>query len=1046
MQRRVLFALLFISLETRGSFAQPQQIQFQHLTVANGLSDNRTTDITQDKFGFIWIGTQEGLNRYDGYHIEVFRHKANDTTSLPSNLINCLFTDSKGTLWIGTDKGLAQFDYGKNNFIVFHHDSTDESSLADDYIQSVDEDGNGNIFIGTQRGLSRFNSAQHHFKSFRHNSNTNSISGSHVNDIATDTIGNLWLATTEGLSYFDVKTFQFTNYHHDSTSASSISNDRLRFIAIDKQGNIWLDNEAHVIDRMDPVSKTCHHYPQLAEKLSGYGNPYLNDFFCDRSGKIWIATGVGGCALWIAGADSFQTFMNDLLLPASISSNTCRKIFQDRSGVIWIASALSGAERFNPVAIKFESYQQLSLQIPTLMNKWVRAVAEDSLKRLWIATGKGISVYDRVKKSYTNYIHDPGNSLSIAENSVRSVCCDKNGTMWVGTGNGLSCYDASHNHFRNYFNDHSDTRLPGNYIWSMMTSSEGDLWIGSSGGLCKYNYATDDFTNFKGDSAHDYLNNIPKDIIEDHLHNLWIGFLEAGVARYNPATGEMKIWRNNANDPSSLASDNINALAEDLNHNLWIATNNGLCVYDEGKNSFRTYTMKDGLPSDHVGSLLMDDKNNLWISTNNGICLFDSSRKTFRLFDEGDGIQNMEFNDQRGFVTSDGYFCFPNYNGWYMIHPDSFRINQFRPPVFVRGFKVFDEEKNIDSILSDNKAIQLSYKQNFFTFEFAALSFDHPEKNQYACELVGFDKKMNQLGANRFASYTNVPPGTYTLKVMASNNDSVWNETAYEMQLIITPPFWQTWWFRTLVVTSLVCAVFLFFRLREARIKKEEERKTAVNKRIAEIRMTALRSQMNPHFIFNSLNSIQHFITTKEKEEALNYLSKFSKLIRQILENSRENTVSIANELQLLQLYVQLEQLRFSNKFTYHLHTDEELDIENTEIPPLLIQPYVENAILHGLVSKNGNGELNLSFEKKNGALICKVEDNGIGRKQSAMLLEKKESKHKSLGIKVTNERMENLSTLLDYKTEVVIEDLYDEQQKAAGTRVTITIPVKEEE
>ena len=369
----------------------------------------------------------------------------------------------------------------------------------------------------------------------------------------------------------------------------------------------------------------------------------------------------------------------------------------------------------------------------------------------------------------------------------------------------------------------------------------------------------------------------------------------------------------------------------------------------------------------------------------------------------------------------------------------------------LKRIRIFDKELEMDSSYSDLRSLKLSYKQNFFSFEFAALNYDHPEENQYACQLIGFDKKIVALGTNRVINYTNVPPGNYTLKVIASNNDGVWNETGFEVKIVIIPPFWATWWFKAIVVLVFLGAVFLFFKLRENRIKKEQARQTAINKQIAEIRMMALRSQMNPHFIFNSLNSIQHFITTHEKDEALHYLSKFSKLIRKILENSRQNTVSISNELELLQLYIQLEQLRFSNKFDYHIKVDEKIDVENIEIPPLLIQPYIENAIQHGLINKNSKGDLWLSLERYNGSLICKIEDNGIGREKAQQIEQKKISRHIALGIKVTNERISNLSSLLDYKIEVVIEDLYKTQEyaeelpEALGTRVTISIPVKKE-
>jgi two-component sensor histidine kinase len=440
------------------------------------------------------------------------------------------------------------------------------------------------------------------------------------------------------------------------------------------------------------------------------------------------------------------------------------------------------------------------------------------------------------------------------------------------------------------------------------------------------------------------------------------------------------------------------------------------------------------------------------MSTLGGISMLNESRTKFTHYDPSDGLQGREFSGRTVVKTHDGYLCYGGRNGFNIFHPDSLRKNSFIPPVILKRIMIFDEELKMDSSFTDLKKLKLSYKQNFFSFEFAALNYDHPEKNKYEYQLIGFDKKVVSNGTNRVFSYTNVPPGRYTLKVTASNNDDQWNNAGFEMELIIIPPFWATWWFKTIVVLVLVGSVFLFFRLRENRIRKEEARQTAINKQIAEIRMIALRGQMNPHFIFNSLNSIQHFITTREKEEALNYLSKFSKLIRKILENSRENTVSISNELQLLELYIQLEQLRFSNKFDYHISIDEKIDMENTEIPPLLIQPYIENAILHGLINKNDKGDLRLSLERSNGLLVCKIEDNGIGRARAKEIEHGKVARHKSLGIKVTEERISGLFELLDYKMEVVTEDLFEIKQASeetpqpAGTRVTISIPVKEEE
>ncbi|MFI5172702.1 MAG: histidine kinase, partial [Chitinophagales bacterium] len=547
---------------------------------------------------------------------------------------------------------------------------------------------------------------------------------------------------------------------------------------------------------------------------------------------------------------------------------------------------------------------------------------------------------------------------------------------------------------------------------------------------------------------HDILNRRIQCIYEDAQHHIWIGTLFPAnpLIRYDPESGELITWKSNTDLTAGIPAGEVYSIVQDNIGIIWIGSNAGLIRYDPIAHSFEAYTTKHGLANNHVAQLLVDDHHNIWMATNHGICMFDPLRKTFRCFDESDGLQGKEFNLQNAYITHDGYFCYAGMNGFNMFHPDSLKQNKYRPPIVMRSFKIFEKEMNIDSLLSTHTELHLSYKQNFFTFEFAALNYDHPEKNRYKFQLIGFDKKMIDAGTNRTISYTNVPAGDYVLKVIASNNDGVWNETGYELKLIITPPFWQTTWFRTIVVLAFIGVIFLLFRLRENRIRKEHERETAINKQIAEIRMTALRSQMNPHFIFNSLNAIQHFITTRDKEEALNYLSKFSKLIRQILENSGENTVSLADELQLIELYIQLEQLRFSDKFVYHISVDKKIDPENTEIPPLLIQPYVENAILHGLVNKDENGILQLSFERNNGMLICKVEDNGIGREKANEIRERKNAKHKSLGIKISNERLATLSELLDYKTEVVIEDLKNEDQKATGTKVTITMQMREEE
>jgi ligand-binding sensor domain-containing protein len=1046
----ILDLLVFI-LFTHNAFAQPYPLRFQHLSIDQGLSNNIVVSITQDKYGLIWIGTQDGLNRFDGYRVDIHRHEPGNKYSLPNNLVRCVFTDSHNRVWIGTTNGLAYFDNDTNSFRSFFQNINDKNSLPSNWISVINEDANGLLWIGTISGLCCFDIKNNRFRRYVHDNHSNSISNNDIRDIKFTSDRIMWVTTADGLNRLDLSTMRFASFFHSATDSASLSGNNLAKMAIDANGNLWTFlNGSLDLDYFNTKTNRCRHFQNFIEKQSNISANYLRSLFVDRSGRLWACTNTAGIVLFFPDKNLFYEYRADPSDQNSLQSNNAFAMYQDNAGLIWLGTA-AGVERFNPDESKFIHYRPHAMTSSLLTDKWVRAIAEDSSHQLWIGTLNGVYILDRSTGNYTNYQRNQDNPHSLSDNSVRSLCCDKHGDMWIGTANGLNLFDHVRKDFRVFYVDKSDHSPAGNFTTSIVSDKNGDLLIGSNGGLSVYHVETGKFTNFRKDSVHPLLNGEKRIIFEDKLGRIWFGTGRNGLIKYNRSTGEAEHFSTQINDTNSLAANYVCSITQDHKGVIWIGTESGLCRFNEATRKFTTFSEKHGLPNVHVAQLLVDDKDRIWMSTNKGISVLNGSRTSFTNYDPSDGLQGWEFNDQSGFKTHDGYFCYCGKNGFNMFHPDSIKTNSHIPKIVLEHITIFDQPLAIDSSYSNLKSLQLSYKQNFFSFEFAALNYDHPEKNQYACQLVRFDKKMIRLGTNRVISYTNVPPGNYRLRVLASNNDGVWNEAGYELGLIITPPFWATWWFRTIAITAFLSAVFLFFRLREQRIRRVQARQTAINREIAEIRMVALRAQMNPHFIFNSLNSIQHFINIREKEEALNYLSKFSKLIRKILENSRENTVSISNELQLLELYIQLEQLRFGNKFDYHIAVDERIDIENIEIPPLLIQPYVENAILHGLVNKNGKGDLWFSIEKNNGLLICKIEDNGIGRAKAQQIEQRKAARHKSLGIKVTNERISALSVLLDYKMEVVIEDLIEKQASGetlqpAGTRVTISIPVKEDE
>ena len=1041
--------LLIINIITLTAFAQPPPpLQFQHLSDVHGLSNNRVGAFTQDKYGLIWIGSDDGLNRFDGYKVDVYRKEAGNKNSLPNNFVRCLFTDTHGVVWIGTADGLAYYDSRSNSFQTFFQDSTDENSLPSNNISTINQDVYGILWIGTNEGLCAFDIKNKRFKRFLHDKDPNSMSDNFIRDIEFAPDGSMWISTGNGLNRLDLSTMRFTSFFNDPKDTTTLSGNTLTKMAIDKHGNLWVSvNETVLLECFNTRTYRVKHFTNFTVKESHIPANSPRDIFIDRSERLWVGTDREALHLFLPGKNIFYKYKADILDQSKLQSNTVAAIFQDNSNMIWLATQ-NGVERFNPDESKFITHRPKPITTQPVTNNFVQAIAEDLSHRLWLGTFNGIFILDRKTGAYTNYQRDQKDPRSLSHNVVQSVGRDKRGNMWVGTMEGLNFFDPVHKNFRRFYPRKDSARGVG-FIHSIASLKNGDLFIGSTGGLSAY--------DFENDSLRHLFDEAVNVIFEDNREILWMGIgggiaRARGLIRYNRSTGERERFSYIADDTSSLPSNTVLSIAQDHKGVIWIGTGWGLCRFNETTGTFTTFSEKNGLPNTVVSQLLVDDKNRIWMSTNKGISMLNESRTKFTNYDPGDGLQGWEFGGRRALKTHDGYLVYGGKNGFNIFHPDSFRINNFIPPVILKRIMIFNEELKMDSSFTNLKTLKLSYKESFFSFEFAALNYDHPEKNQYEYQLINFDKKVVRNGTNRVISYTNVPPGNYTLKVTASNNDDQWNKAGFELELIIIPPFWATWWFKTIVVLVLAGSVLLFFKLRENRIRKEEARQTAINKQIAEIRMIALRGQMNPHFIFNSLNSIQHFITTRDKEEALNYLSKFSKLIRKILENSRENRVSISNELQLLELYIQLEQLRFSNKFDYHIAIDEKIDMENTEIPPLLIQPYIENAILHGLINKKDKGDLWLSLERNNGLLICKIQDNGIGRARSQEIEQGKVSRHRSLGIKVTEERISGLFELLDYKMEVVTEDLFEIKQSSvetpqpAGTRVTISIPVKEEE
>jgi hypothetical protein len=636
----------------------------------------------------------------------------------------------------------------------------------------------------------------------------------------------------------------------------------------------------------------------------------------------------------------------------------------------------------------------------------------------------------------------------LSDNRVLSLLLDDEGSLWIGTYLGGLCrYFPKTKDFKRYAAG-DGSGLSDNIIWTLLLDHENRILAGTNWGLNIYDPKTEKFSYLDINNSN-LSNNMVRCLYEDDKQRLWIG-TQAGLNLLEKPYRAFAVIKSDQQQEKGLSNHWIRTINQDHLGNLWIGTfSGGLNLFDEASSTFQSFSESDGLPDNIVSGILGDDHDNLWVSTGRGLACMDGKTKTFKSYTVSDGLQDYQFNINACFRTQQGEFLFGGNNGFTLFVPEIIKqvdSNLFPPEIAFTGFKVFNKDvvplaagSPLQEQINEAKTVSLSYDQSVLTFEFAALNFIQPEKNEYAYRLQGFEEDWNVVGNKRSATYTNLEPGTYTFQVSASNNDSVWNNEGRSLKIVIHPPFWGTWWFKTFL-TLLACMIALtVINIVRKRIRE----KIRIHKLIAELELKALIAQMNPHFIFNCLTSIQELIVVDKQEEAMHYLNQFSRLLRTVLQSSDKNFIPLDEELTLLELYLELESMRFDQEFHYKIIVDDAIDPEEITIPSFLLQPFVENALWHGLMHKKGDRSLSVSFRLENeDILLCTINDNGIGREVSSKIKKRSVKRYQSMGIKIIRERM-SLMKKQDAAFDLRIIDEKDPQGAAAGTTVIVRLPLK---
>jgi len=796
--------------------------------IENGLSQGAVNCMIQDKIGIIWIGTQDGLNKYDGYKFRAYRNEPHNSNSIPSNYIRSLYEAKSGTIWISTQNGLSNFNPGTGNFKNYYNDPNDFNSLSSNDVQNVFEDKDGFVWVKSERRLdkldvktNKFSHYDFEFDEFNFASEYNYFS------IYEDSDNILWVGTKDGLCTFIRKLEQFIVFTHEKKSPYSISNNEIRTIYEDKNRNLWIgtQNGLNLFNR-----KTKDFISYFADSKDFPAANTINTIFRDYQNNIWIGTE--------AGLRQFEKKKKKIIIP-QIMSNDTKQIFneritsiiEDHSNLLWISS-WNGIYKLNNKPRKFQLYNKENFK--EISDNNILSIFESNDGKIWLGTKyNGLNILDRKTKK-SKIIPHLNPSKPIETNTINRTLQLKSGEILLATNYGIYITDQSASKFENYFQllkVKNPDLLRNNKIYAFIQDSQGILWIATHNGLIQF--ADKQFYYFLPSENNEAAISSKEVycLLEDKYQNIWIGTLH-GLNKYDRKTGKFKHYKNNQTSKNSLSNNSILSLYEDSRGQLWVGTETGLNLYNEKKDNFDFFTQKDGFKSDYIYSILEDSRGFLWISTNHGIAQFDPLTRIILNYDTDDGLQGYEYNLGAYYKNKKGELFFGGLNGVNSFIPDSIYINQYVPKVQITKFETKTQLGKNEYILHDSDEIILNYNENNIYIEFATLEYTHSEKNQYKFILEGLETEWNDISTQHFATYSQLPSGTYTFKIKGANSDGVWNNESTYIRIIINPPIWRTSFAYMLYIIGIALSVYLIFLYITRNIRKEnmdllEKQKTA---------------------------------------------------------------------------------------------------------------------------------------------------------------------------------------------------------------------------
>ena len=966
------------------SYAQNSSLTFQHFTPENGLVQDRINCINQDKDGFIWIFSYSGISLYDGHSLKPFQYFVKDTNTFDNTEPNCVFRDHKNRMWIYSGYNIIMYDYSNGKIKSFNKEESYKKKLNKYDITALTEDENGNIWIGTRLGLFEYQEDKNEFTQFLHDTLDIKHQGyyrNRITDLLPDHHGNIWLGTLYGLYKFSLTTHQFIQPYKVDYNPN-IRNDRIVSEEFDKKGNIWIS----IFDNGIKILDTSTNKVSIIDVKNSNGRINSNQIvkiLCDDDGNMWIAHDTKGINIYFNKTKRFESFRHDESDAQSLIDDRINTLFKDKFGMIWIGTQTEGVDRVSRVQSKFNTLKYIAGKLNSPCENGILCACEDSKGNLWIGSQTGLMYFDRSMNIFTCYHHEDNNSNSLSDDNINAIAIYENRFLWIGTNNGLNVYDIVTKKWKHYFHDDKNINsISSEVISNICISKNGKIWFGTNNVISRYQPDGDYFENRTNNKN---IGMLPRafytSIFEDSRNTMWIATSRSGVYNLDSTFKVIKKYRVDTTRLNNIPSNTVNNFAEDKEGNIWIATDVGIVKLNRNTQKFIVYTTADGLSSNKINQVRIMPDGIIWVATNAGLSeiFIDSKGKIIvKNFNSTDGLQSNLFYIGASLILKTGELFFGGSKGFNIFYPKDIVFNNFIPDVQISSFKIFDKEIGNLSQSITQKKIKLVYKQNFFSFDMAAISYDYPEKNKFAYQLEGFDKEMIYCGSQYHVSYTSVPPGIYTLHVIASNNDGIWNNEGLRMQIEITPPFWMTWWFRIITIGIIIVSFTMVVRFISTRKLRKQ---LAVIEQQREIENIRSRISRDIHDEIGSGLTRISVLGEMMKSDIGEKQGNVSSTINKIISSSREITGNLSeivwtinpqyDNLQSILSYMR----NYSNKFFEDSSITCKVDFSGN-VPSIHVNPDIKRNLF--LVLKESLNNIMKHSHAKNAFITFEINDKNF--------------------------------------------------------------------